>query len=204
MDPFGQRGSLNILHKSFPSANYRSLLAAAHQQHPMSSSDNNCHPGILSMIGNEEPMAGPLALFSGQFGPAIYPLNSFNATQTAGNFTGDLEYTDLSGSDNQSGLPLASNESSSTSAISQPCLQILGKKSFKCIYNDCGSLFTRISDLKRHHQVIHERRVSFYCRFAGCRRAARGFCRKDKRDDHERRLHADTEAAQERQGSTGD
>jgi len=108
------------------------------------------------------------------------------------------DYTDLSVSDNQSGQPLVSDESGSNSPISYPCLQILGEKSFKCIYNDCGSVFTRLSDLKRHHRGIHKRCVSFYCRFAGCQRARRGFSRKDKRDDHERRLHDDTETAQGR------
>jgi len=171
----------------------------------MSRFDNDCNASIISVNGNEEAMTRSLTMFSGQFGPAIYPLNSFSTTQTAGNFTDDMDYADLSGLDNQSGQLLASDKSSSTSPISEPCLQILGKKLFKCIHNNnCGTQFTRISDLKRHHRVRHERRASYNCRFAGCRRAVRGFCRKDKRDDHERRLHVDTMTAQECQESTSD
>jgi hypothetical protein len=144
-----------------------------------------------------------LKLLPGPFGLAIPTLNCSGAIQPTDG-TKITDNTKFSGLHSQCGQPRTRDEPSSSAPIGQPCLQIIGKKSFKCIYNNCGTRFTRISDLKRHHQAVHQCRVSFYCRFDGCRRAARGFVREDKRDDHEKRLHVDTKAVQEGEGSTVD
>jgi hypothetical protein len=190
--PVWATGTLNALQLSFPPAGYRLPLASARQQGFTLDLNNNCDLEILSVTRNAEPKTESFTLFLEQLGPTIYPLICFDGIQPAGNYTDDTQttgYAGLSGSDDQSAQRLTRDVSRSTSPVSQPCLQILGKKSFKCIYKECGNRFTRITDLKRHHLDIHERCVSFYCRFAGCRRAVRGFSRKDKRDDHQRRVH---------------
>lgn len=71
----------------------------------------------------------------------------------------------------------------------QPRFRTLGKNAVVCTYNLCGARFSRRSDLKRHHIAIHLRAMTFLCSFSGCARATGGFSRKDKRDNHERKIH---------------
>jgi hypothetical protein len=193
--PVWATGTLNMLHwhKSFPPASFRlPLLHPARQHHFVSTLSNDCHPTALSTTGNAEIKSQSPMSFSEQFGSTFYPLNGLERVQTAGNHADVMQITShakFPGSDNQSVQPSTRDESTSTPLVSQPCLQILGKNSFMCIYNECGSRFTRISDLKRHHLDRHARHVIFYCRFTDCQRAVRGFSRKDKRNDHEKRVH---------------
>jgi hypothetical protein len=73
--------------------------------------------------------------------------------------------------------------------INQPRFRTLGKNAVVCTYNACGAQFSRRSDLNRHHKAIHLRAKTFLCSFTNCARATIGFSRKDKRDDHERKIH---------------
>ncbi|PVI03418.1 hypothetical protein DM02DRAFT_625812 [Periconia macrospinosa] len=57
------------------------------------------------------------------------------------------------------------------------------------IGNDAHKSFSRIQDLHRHHRGIHMQERKFVCRYAGCLRASRGFPRKDKLSEHERKVH---------------
>jgi len=63
------------------------------------------------------------------------------------------------------------------------------KKAFLCLYGDCKSQFTRLSDLRRHTTSRHLRKSDIKCRHTNCKRNVRGFSRKDKRDEHERNMH---------------
>lgn len=63
------------------------------------------------------------------------------------------------------------------------------KKSYVCTYQQCNKEFSRIYDLHRHRRGIHERQAQFSCRYAGCPREVRAFPRKDKRDEHEKKIH---------------
>ncbi|KAF2241685.1 hypothetical protein BU26DRAFT_524849 [Trematosphaeria pertusa] len=63
------------------------------------------------------------------------------------------------------------------------------RTSYICLYPNCNKRFSRIYDLRRHHRGKHEGTAEFTCRYPGCRRGIRGFPRKDKRDDHERKIH---------------
>jgi len=63
------------------------------------------------------------------------------------------------------------------------------KTSYVCTFGECSKQFSRLYDLHRHHRSAHERVLVFPCRFAGCEREKAGFSRKDKRDDHERKMH---------------
>jgi len=73
----------------------------------------------------------------------------------------------------------------------QPQFRTVGQKAVICTYNDCGARFTRRSDLRRHHNNIHLGARPFFCGFNGCERTANGigFSRKDKRDNHEKKVH---------------
>jgi len=77
------------------------------------------------------------------------------------------------------------------SLIENPPLKFrtLGSNTFLCTFGGCGVYFTRISDLRRHHANKHARINNFFCRFPFCERCTRGFPRKDKRDEHERKVH---------------
>ncbi|KIM98312.1 hypothetical protein OIDMADRAFT_20052 [Oidiodendron maius Zn] len=89
-------------------------------------------------------------------------------------------------------LPLPAPEIDGTARsdpTNQPQFRTLGKNAIICTYNLCGARFSRRSDLKRHHMAIHLRAMTFLCSFTGCARATIGFSRKDKRDDHERKIH---------------
>jgi len=61
---------------------------------------------------------------------------------------------------------------------------------FVCDTDRCGRPFKRLSDLRRHHDSLHGRQGYFKCRASSlCKRAMSGFPRKDKRDEHERKMH---------------
>jgi len=61
---------------------------------------------------------------------------------------------------------------------------------FVCDTDRCGRPFKRLSDLRRHHDSLHGRQGYFKCRASNlCKRAMSGFPRKDKRDEHERKMH---------------
>jgi hypothetical protein len=170
---------------------YRLLFT--YQQHKIPNSETGFQTAALSAIGNTWPKTGYAPLVSAKPRTETWPLDALDVTETAG-YAMDVPLCTgciISGLDGSRGGQLTSDESSTAAPIPQPCVQILGKRSFKCIYNRCESRFTRMADLKRHHADRHQRLVSFYCGFAGCRRAKRGFGRKDKRDDHERRVHLD-------------
>lgn len=79
--------------------------------------------------------------------------------------------------------------SSGSISTAIPQYQALSRHDYICKYNECNIHFTRISDLKRHHKAQHERLYEFSCRFHGCPRVKRGFKRKDKRNEHERKVH---------------
>jgi uncharacterized Zn-finger protein len=152
-----------------------------------------------------ERKTGDPKSFSGQLRIRTHS-STFGAIQPAETCTDDIPVSDC-GNIGLNGQKVTTDEVEPIAPLSQPCLQILGKKSFLCIYNKCGSQFTRISDLKRHHLDRHVHIKSFYCRFNGCRRAKRGYARKDKRDDHEKRIHRggelDDEGALESEGAPG-
>lgn len=63
------------------------------------------------------------------------------------------------------------------------------RRSYICTFRNCNKCFSRIYDLHRHHRGAHDKRIQFNCRHSGCPRNTRGFPRKDKRDEHERKVH---------------
>lgn len=63
------------------------------------------------------------------------------------------------------------------------------KTAYLCTFKRCNKQFTRIYDLRRHHEGVHERKASFPCSWINCRRHVEAFTRKDKRDEHERKIH---------------
>jgi hypothetical protein len=69
------------------------------------------------------------------------------------------------------------------------CYRTETKKIYVCTYKKCNKRFNRIHELHRHHRGTHEKILPFPCRTDGCARAKRGFPRKDKRNDHERKMH---------------
>lgn len=60
---------------------------------------------------------------------------------------------------------------------------------FICTHHSCDKKFSRLPELRRHHRGAHEGHRPYICRTTGCRRAVVGFPRRDKRDDHERKIH---------------
>lgn len=69
------------------------------------------------------------------------------------------------------------------------CYRTETKKIYVCTYKKCNKRLNRIHELHRHHRGTHEKLLPFPCRTNGCARAKRGFPRKDKRNDHERKMH---------------
>ncbi|GME24401.1 hypothetical protein GTA08_BOTSDO04678 [Neofusicoccum parvum] len=58
-----------------------------------------------------------------------------------------------------------------------------------CLYQGCHSpFFKRIGDLERHQNNVHTQTKFFWCRSDECDRG-RPFPRKDKRNEHERKIH---------------
>lgn len=60
-------------------------------------------------------------------------------------------------------------------------------RTFMCSY--CSEVFSHKKDMKRHERSIHNLVANFPCQFPPCQRALRGFTRKDKRDEHEKKMH---------------
>ena len=73
---------------------------------------------------------------------------------------------------------------------------ILSDDRYSCHSNICAGLtFSRIADLKRHHNTVHSTSPTrFWCAWKGCSRSDGGkpFPRKDKRDEHVRKKHLKT------------
>ena len=65
----------------------------------------------------------------------------------------------------------------------------IGVKKFVCTYHGCNEEMSRSYDLQRHYGSIHSGLRPHKCRIEGCKRAVDGFPRKDKRNDHERKVH---------------
>ncbi|KAF9629816.1 hypothetical protein BFW01_g11019 [Lasiodiplodia theobromae] len=58
-----------------------------------------------------------------------------------------------------------------------------------CLYAGCRNpSFKRLGDLERHQNNVHVQTKFFWCRYDGCGRG-RPFPRKDKRNEHERKVH---------------
>jgi hypothetical protein len=66
-----------------------------------------------------------------------------------------------------------------------------------CVVPSCGRMFHRQSDLQRHIKGRHMPGAAFWCSYDGCGRsqkphsANKPFPRKDKRDEHVRKVHKD-------------
>ncbi|KAL1645259.1 hypothetical protein SLS58_003966 [Diplodia intermedia] len=58
-----------------------------------------------------------------------------------------------------------------------------------CLHAGCRNpSFKRLGDLERHQNNVHTQTKFFWCRYDGCGRG-RPFPRKDKRNEHERKVH---------------
>jgi hypothetical protein len=77
----------------------------------------------------------------------------------------------------------------STLTVPQLLFRRIDKKTLMCMFEECGKMFTRLSDLRRHHSTIHTPSVSYLCPVQDCLRRKHGFARKDKRDEHVRKIH---------------
>jgi hypothetical protein len=89
-------------------------------------------------------------------------------------------------------MPLADPSStiSPANSFSNSTLIKLDNGRFQCTMDNCRRSFARKADATRHHRSKHlPVRDFFFCGWAGCERQLRGFPRKDKRDDHERKIH---------------
>jgi len=64
-----------------------------------------------------------------------------------------------------------------------------------CIFPECPKTFTRQSDLQRHIDTIHIQKQRFWCPHSTCKRSdeyggqKKSFARRDKRDEHARKIH---------------
>lgn len=63
------------------------------------------------------------------------------------------------------------------------------KHVYICTYQSCNKKYGRLPELRRHQRGAHLNDQRWKCRSAGCDRTMRGFPRRDKRDDHERKVH---------------
>jgi hypothetical protein len=63
------------------------------------------------------------------------------------------------------------------------------KQIYVCTYQNCNREYGREPDLRRHYRGAHLRDETYKCRNPTCGRARRGFPRRDKRNDHERKVH---------------
>ncbi|KAK7708838.1 hypothetical protein SLS57_008899 [Botryosphaeria dothidea] len=71
---------------------------------------------------------------------------------------------------------------------SAPAWEMRNDKYF-CLHAGCRNpSFKRLGDLERHQNNVHTQTKSFWCRSDDCDRG-RPFPRKDKRNEHERRVH---------------
>ncbi|KAF2096273.1 hypothetical protein NA57DRAFT_59330 [Rhizodiscina lignyota] len=141
--------------------------------------------------------------------------NLFSAAQSGGfvhaDASGQLGATPFSGAVMHEALQQgngAMNLDQSTPASgattgADVALEITSKEPFcvseaRCKWAGCDKIFTRHSDAQRHWDTIHMQRDKYWCPIAGCRRSqfggemqgeGRHFPRKDKRDDHVRKVH---------------
>ncbi|KAK0116290.1 hypothetical protein ONS95_013312 [Cadophora gregata] len=64
------------------------------------------------------------------------------------------------------------------------------ERPYKCTTSNCKAReFTNPGDLKRHQRTVHSK-GAFFCPISSCKRHARGFGRKDNRDEHLKRVHS--------------
>lgn len=59
-----------------------------------------------------------------------------------------------------------------------------------CLHGNCNAAFSRKSDLERHVQTKHSSDRTYLCPVDTCDRSVDGFKRKDKLDDHIKKVHA--------------
>ncbi|KAF2250203.1 hypothetical protein BU26DRAFT_297146 [Trematosphaeria pertusa] len=121
---------------------------------------------------------------SGTESPPSHALNK----HTEPNTTGEASRSDATSFSPVEPSTIARSRRRKRSSI---CFRTETKTHYRCTYGNCNKLFSRIPDLDRHHRGSHEGMRDFTCRVAGCQRAVRGFSRKDKRNDHERKMHKD-------------
>lgn len=191
-------GTSSMLRQSFPPARFRQnpfLPALEHFSLSFPDGYNACTYTLQQNTGSR--------IFPDDAGSD--PLVDFGTLRPGGNYADDAQIPDYTHYSGPLG-PSSKGDQQSTPGDQKPVLpdprpqfKTLTKKVFQCTYNECGTRFTRISDLKRHHASVHLRQVSFFCRIDGCQRGILGFTRKDKRDDHERRVHE----AEHLQGNDG-
>jgi hypothetical protein len=60
---------------------------------------------------------------------------------------------------------------------------------YTCLESSCNRKYSRKPDLVRHYKGAHLRDDTYKCRVPTCERSERGFPRRDKRNDHERKIH---------------
>ncbi|KAF4541801.1 C2H2 domain containing protein [Lasiodiplodia theobromae] len=83
--------------------------------------------------------------------------------------------------------PIGSNEDSERSTAGSTW-EMRDNKYF-CLHPGCRNpSFKRLGDLERHQNNVHAQTKFFWCRYSGCERG-RSFPRKDKRNEHERKVH---------------
>jgi hypothetical protein len=73
-----------------------------------------------------------------------------------------------------------------------PCtipFRIETKRIYTCTHQSCNKTYGRLPELRRHQRGAHLNDQRWKCRSAGCDRMKKGFARRDKRDDHERKVH---------------
>jgi hypothetical protein len=81
--------------------------------------------------------------------------------------------------------------STSTMGTSEPSTETTRKdeKSIQC--GTCQKRFNRTAELRRHNDTFHNPNASqYFCTVPGCDRVSRSFHRKDKYEDHMRKVHA--------------
>jgi hypothetical protein len=76
-----------------------------------------------------------------------------------------------------------------TSASCALPFKIETKRIYICTHQSCNKKYARLTELRRHQRGAHLNDQRWKCRSTGCDRMRRGFSRRDKRDDHERKVH---------------
>ena len=109
------------------------------------------------------PTEGPSTISTTGFGVA-YPSTSLDSIED--------------GPDHQTTAAPPQQSSSATTDTSR----------FPCIHPGCFKTYSRHPDMRRH-AASHSSAAGFFCHHAGCRRAVRGFLRKDKLLAHLKAVH---------------
>ena len=99
-----------------------------------------------------------------------------------------LETNPNNGQFTQANTHTGTNTNTNTLANTNIISAQLADGTWLCTVASCHRKFKRHQELSRHHRSMHQQLQLYFCRVAGCRRG-RGFSRKDKRDDHERKGH---------------